>query len=138
MKNLVICNMDHKIFCTGPLLHAVEMSGLFTDSKSFVDRPLLAEPDVILAEFEKLGTWPNINQKDLKDFVEQYFAPVGSDLENIIPADFKQVNEGGLPVYQELTDENLKLFAEKVHHKWSELGRKVNSKRSRCQPYLYL
>ncbi|XP_055355201.1 trehalase-like [Paramacrobiotus metropolitanus] len=119
--------MDHPVFCRGPLLHAVEMSGIFTDSKSFVDRPLLVDPHIALEKFAALGTWPEINQVDLRNFVEECFGPPGSDLETVIPGDFREVAAGGLPVYHKITDERLRTFAEKLHHKWGELGRKVSA-----------
>lgn len=119
--------MDSEIFCTGPLLHAMQMSGIFTDSKTYVDRPLLVTPQEALEEFAKLGTWPNINQKDVREFVDKYYAAAGSDLDVVIPPDYKTVDDGGLPgLIAEIEDDDLKKFAKRVHDKWKELGRKVS------------
>lgn len=35
----VECNCDSEIFCRGPILEKVQMSGIFADSKQFVDMP---------------------------------------------------------------------------------------------------
>ena len=35
----VSCNCDSEIYCRGPILEKIQMSGLFVDSKQFVDMP---------------------------------------------------------------------------------------------------
>ncbi len=39
------------VYCYGDLLDAVQRSNIFPDSKTFVDRPLKASPEVILSSF---------------------------------------------------------------------------------------
>ncbi|XP_055348056.1 trehalase-like [Paramacrobiotus metropolitanus] len=118
--------MESEIFCTGPLLHTVQMSGIFTDSKTYVDRPLLSDPAVVLEEFAKLGVWPNINQIDIRNFVDTYFAAAGADLDQVVPGDFATPDEGGFPFASWIVDPVLRVFAHRVHNKWKELGRMVN------------
>jgi hypothetical protein len=43
-----------QIYCYGELLEAVQLSGLFQDSKEFVDMPMKYDPEVIL---EVGGPW---------------------------------------------------------------------------------
>ena len=40
-----------KVYCGGALLDAVQTSGLFEDSKEFVDMPMRHDPEVILKVF---------------------------------------------------------------------------------------
>jgi hypothetical protein len=42
------------IMCTGPVLQVVQFSGLFNDSKTFVDMPLLYDPDVVIKDFNAM------------------------------------------------------------------------------------
>lgn len=37
--SLIKCNCDSEIYCRGPILEKIQMSGLFADSKQFVDMP---------------------------------------------------------------------------------------------------
>ena len=62
-QNADVCD----IFCHGPVLAAVQTHGLFEDCKTFVDMPLLADPDVVLAAFQDLGKEPS--KADLQAFV---------------------------------------------------------------------
>jgi len=38
----------HPIFCEGEVLRSVQLSGIFSDSKTFVDMPLRYDVDVVL------------------------------------------------------------------------------------------
>ena len=55
------------IFCDGPILHAVELSGMFDDSKTFVDMPLKFDPSVVEARFRALngtvGRWGTLHRR---------------------------------------------------------------------------
>lgn len=37
-----------QVYCSGELLSAVQLSGVFEDSKDFVDSPMRSDPEVIL------------------------------------------------------------------------------------------
>jgi hypothetical protein len=95
------------IFCHGPLLATLQttvfaandrshFSGLglaigssrrsLCTSKTFVDRPLLADSSAVLAAFNLLPG--NASLDMLQAFVDKYFAAEGSDLVNHAPADF--------------------------------------------------
>src|SRR5262249_9660440 len=54
----------------GPLFQAVQLSAVFSDSKTFVDARPLAPPAKILAEYETRQRTPGF---DLTHFVQQYF-----------------------------------------------------------------
>ena len=57
------------VFCSGPLLAAVQLAAppLFNDSKTFVDMPLLVDPEAALAAFAALGTSPDRQASTLFD-----------------------------------------------------------------------
>jgi hypothetical protein len=41
-SNLSYVEAACSVYCSGPLLAAVQLSGIFNDSKTFVDMPMLA------------------------------------------------------------------------------------------------
>ena len=74
------------IFCYGELLASVQNASVFNDSKEFVDRPLTASPDEVLAAFEELPDHHNVTA--LREFVDQWTLEAGSDLETWDPPDW--------------------------------------------------
>jgi alpha,alpha-trehalase len=43
------------VYCHGDILEAVQLSGIFNDSKTFVDMPMKEDPEVVNAAFQALG-----------------------------------------------------------------------------------
>lgn len=76
-----------EVFCHGPLLDKIQLAGLYNDSKTFVDKPLLVDPDEALAHFHELPA--NATTADLQTFVDTYFGEVGSDVVSCTPTDFQ-------------------------------------------------
>lgn len=74
------------VFCDGPLLASVQNASIFSDSKEFVDRPLLDSPANILAAFGNLSDPTNVTV--LREFVEKWTLDAGSDLEMWDPPDW--------------------------------------------------
>ena len=111
-----------EVFCRGPLLETVQLRNVFpNDSKHFVDCPLLVEPEVALARFAALGPPADISDADLSTFVAAHFGDPGSDLETVVPADFRAD-----PAFAErLADAATREWALAVHVLWRELGRRV-------------
>lgn len=91
-----------------------------------MDRPLKVSRQVAYAEFAKLGVWPNISRTDMRNFVTTFFDLAGSDLDQVIPVDYRTVQQGGLPLYHDIADHKLQGFASQVHSRWRDLGRKVS------------
>lgn len=59
-----------EIFCYGELLDTVQMSKIFTDSKTFVDMKLKQTPEKTLELFNKWKTdYPNRTQEEVEKFV---------------------------------------------------------------------
>jgi alpha,alpha-trehalase len=109
------------IYCTGPLLDTIQRAGLFNDSKTFVDMPLRAPEQVILAAFAALGHGP-LSRAQLANFVEQYFYPAGTDILEMSPIDWKP-NPSFL---LDIVDPELNRFASAIHRKWQDLTRRWN------------
>ena len=75
------------VYCHGPLLEAVQLSGIFNDSKTFVDMPLRVSPEAALAEFARLNN--SENEEVLQGFLSSYFLPPGTgDLVAATPPDW--------------------------------------------------
>jgi alpha,alpha-trehalase len=49
--NLINGNCDSEIYCRGPILEKIQMSGLFADSKQFVDMPTSKSKAVVIKEY---------------------------------------------------------------------------------------
>ena len=111
------------VYCEGPLLEAVQLSGIFNDSKTFVDMPMIYEPEETMTAFEALGiTDPTSNKTILEDFLNNYFYPAGADLVQWIPTDFTDSpailsNMSDSYIYKEWTSD--------LNQLWKVLGRNV-------------
>ena len=107
------------IYCTGPILHAVQTMNISLDSKDFVDRPMKASPDEVMKAFK---TWPNVTNSvvTLIKFIDTYFDPPGSDLSPIVPSDFQ---DRPPRLYQAIPNETLRDWAMEIHALWKLLGR---------------
>lgn len=124
----------YDIYCAGPILHAVQMH-LGRDGKDFVDRPMKAEPNVILQAFHNTFNNNNNNSNDsdivdvdnahlLNQFVEDYFAPAGSDLEPVVPPDFQShpLTLATTAILQK--NDTLREWAMTLNALWKVLGRR--------------
>lgn len=98
------------------------MSGVFSDSKTFVDLKMKNEESVVLKNFGALmvGTNNTPTQREVRRFVDKNFEE-GAELEKWVPADYSP-NPRFL---EEIDDEVVKNFAGKIVRRWSLLARKV-------------
>eukprot|EP01138_Halocafeteria_seosinensis_P013871 gb/GECG01014164.1/.p1 GENE.gb/GECG01014164.1/~~gb/GECG01014164.1/.p1 ORF type:complete len:689 (+),score=57.66 gb/GECG01014164.1/:1-2067(+) len=115
-----------KVFCHGPLLKAVQLSGIFEDSKTFVDMPMRDEPEAILQRFHKV--FPNEeaaqnSPHQLKHFVNQHFANVSGSLTPAIPPDFVSFPT----IAEDQTNETLRNWTVSINRIWLTLSRKPSS-----------
>ncbi|KFD52483.1 hypothetical protein M514_06680 [Trichuris suis] len=107
------------IFCHGPLLEAVQLSGMFDDSKHFVDMSLRYSPSTTLGAFLHLP-----NKSDpviLRKFVENFFDEPGAELEPCNPTDWHPRPES----FKLIRDPYYRLWAQMINQKWLKLCRKV-------------
>lgn len=111
-----------KVFCDGPLLDAVQRAGIFEDSKTFVDRPLKADPEVALEAFANLEG--KLDPKVLRTFVEEYFEEEGEDMELWTPSDWTESPKN----LAALEDESLRKLALALNDLWKILARRQKAK----------
>lgn len=65
------------------ILHEVQLHHVFPDSKEFVDMPMRRDPQEICDAWRKLLSREDsvaLNKEILQKFVEEHFAPPGSDM----------------------------------------------------------
>ncbi|TYZ56918.1 hypothetical protein PybrP1_001901 [[Pythium] brassicae (nom. inval.)] len=126
------------IYCRGPILHAVQMAGVFADSKHFVDMPIKANSSAfaILVDFERrrlalTDFRPESrrrapHEQQLRRFLDDHFDPPGSELRPITPCDYQ---ESTLPPrIARIEDEELRDWAFALHQLWRTLGRVPNAR----------
>lgn len=114
------CNSS--IYCSGELLHKVQLARIFPDSKTFVDLRMIHSENDTLADFAKLmhDTQSNPSREQLASFVDDHFLE-GNELEDWQPPDFNPEPS----VLNDIQDPKLKQFAKSVIAIWAKLGRKV-------------
>ncbi|XP_032361857.1 trehalase [Etheostoma spectabile] len=117
---------DSEIYCTGPILHQVQKAKLFDDDKYFVDMKLRETPDVVLSAFRNLSSASpdsTVPPSKLQEFISTYFEKPGTEFEPWTPPDWHDKPKflGGI------ADGELRTWAEKIHHLWKSLGRKMVS-----------
>lgn len=101
------------LWCSGPLLRAVQRLALYGDSKHFVDMPLLSSREEVMRDFEALVVASSSSENNgggdggdlsplppresLLSLVERHFAPPGTELEAFEPPDFSRTPRDFLP-----------------------------------------
>jgi alpha,alpha-trehalase len=123
-----ISKCDSKIYCTGKLLHTIQMSFVFNDSKTFVDMPSKQSEEIVVQNFVKLGISPNKTQ--IETFLNENFFAAGYDLVQTLPVDWTEA-----PPYLNFLNQNdLQLInmGKKLNIEWKSLLRKFE-KEKLCQ-----
>lgn len=122
------------IYCHGPLLHAVQMAGVFPDSKHFVDMPIKRNSSVfqILVDFDRqqLGMTGYLSRTAgyealLRRFLADHFDPPGTDLLPVTPYDYHEYVKP--PMITAIPDPEQRDWALALHHLWRHLGRVPNA-----------
>ncbi|EDW01082.1 trehalase [Drosophila grimshawi] len=122
------------IYCCGSLLRAVQMSGVFKDSKYFVDMNCRYSPERILADFQLFSSSKRneTSMKHLSNFVENHFDQPGSEMEYWSPPDWRSE-----PAFLcNIKDPQLKRFGSVLNRIWKQLGRTIKNC-VRTSPLLY-
>uniref|UniRef100_A0A673X7J0 Trehalase n=1 Tax=Salmo trutta TaxID=8032 RepID=A0A673X7J0_SALTR len=116
---------DSEIYCYGDVLKQVQMAKLFDDDKYFVDMKLKSAPDIILTAFHNLthGDPNSVPPAVLRDFLHKYFEEPGKEFEPWSPPDWHDKPQ----FLTGIADAELRSWAEKLHHLWKSLGRKISS-----------
>ncbi|KZT57237.1 glycoside hydrolase family 37 protein, partial [Calocera cornea HHB12733] len=111
------------IFCAGALLQTVDLAQLYTDSKTFVDKPTIFSPNVTLADFAQLGGM-NATVGNLTLFVETDFGGEGLEL---VPLDLGSNFTASPAFLKGIADPLVKAWAQTVHGYWAQLIRTTNT-----------
>jgi len=108
------------IFCYGALLHAVQTSHMYKDSKTFVDMSMKKDPEVILGLF---GQFPkSYSEQELLDFIAENFDSNESDLLAWRPIDMVEHPK----FIDQITNIEYKTWALALNQVWAELTRVVS------------
>ena len=107
------------VFCTGPVLAAYQMSGMFNDSKSFVDFPLLRSPSDVFHAFLAL---PNTSLPTLTAFLYENFNTSATDLLPWSIPDWQPHP----PLLAAIADARFRNFSAALNDLWFLLGRQIH------------
>ncbi|KAG6337380.1 hypothetical protein ID866_1703 [Astraeus odoratus] len=118
-----------QIFCAGSLLQTVNIAQLYSDPKTFVDKPTSKSSQQVLSDFAALNL-TTVTEGDLINFVDTDFSGEGLELEAVALANFN-VNPAFL---SNVTDPLLQAFAKIVHGYWTQLARSTNQS-ALCDAY---
>jgi alpha,alpha-trehalase len=109
------------IYCEGSVLQSVQLSGIFNDSKTFVDMPMIYEPEVVMENYNLIPDKSNVSQ--LQDFLNNNFLDAGEDLLTWIPLDYQEYP----PLYSQIPDTYpYKTWFLDINNLWPTLGRVVS------------
>ncbi|XP_056400762.1 trehalase isoform X2 [Hyla sarda] len=116
----------HDIYCTGDILHTVQLAKIFSDDKHFVDMGLLETPAQIKKKFKDLlkRSRGQIDKDRLITFVNTSFAQPGTEFEDWDPLDWHENPE----FLSHIADPELRSWAADLNDLWKVLGRKISQK----------
>ncbi|XP_030750479.1 trehalase-like [Sitophilus oryzae] len=123
-ENPIVPTCSSPIYCQGELLNVVQMSGIFNDSKTFVDMSQVNTVNVTLDNFSKLMAKTNNDpsRQEVEQFVNENFISQAETVE-WAPPDFNPSPS----FLQNINDESVRVFAKNVVGIWPTLGRNVSS-----------
>lgn len=112
-----------QVYCSGELLSAVQLSGLFEDSKEFVDMPMRHDPEVIIKAFRAIPRARRRDPATLDAFLKKHFHPPGEDLVVHEPVDHNSD-----PSILRLLDghAHYQAWASELNAFWKQLVRRVH------------
>lgn len=118
-----------QIFCPGAVLQTVNIAQLYSDPKTFVDKPTSKSAQEVLADFATFNL-STVTEGDLVNFVEDDFLGEGLELE---AAELPNFNAS--PAFlNNVTDPLLNAFAQIVNGYWTQLARNTNQS-ALCDDY---
>lgn len=111
-----------EIFCAGPLLQTVNLAALYSDPKTFVDKPTDKSAEDVLSDFENI-TSGSVTEGQILNFVDADFRGEGLELEALTLDNFAE----DPPFLANVSDSLLRAWAQTVHGYWLQLIRTTNS-----------
>ncbi|KAG1899612.1 glycoside hydrolase family 37 protein [Suillus fuscotomentosus] len=110
-----------QIFCAGSLLQTVNIAQVYSDPKTFVDKPTGKSSQQVLADFSNFNL-STATEGEIVNFVDNDFLGEGLELEAAALTNFNPT-----PAFlNNVTDPLLKAFAQTVHGYWTQLARSTN------------
>lgn len=110
-----------QIFCAGSLLQTVNIAQVYSDPKTFVDKPTGKSSQQVLADFSNFNL-STATEGEVVNFVDNDFLGEGLELEAATLTNFNPT-----PAFlNNVTDPLLKAFAQTVHGYWTQLARSTN------------
>ncbi|KAG1784945.1 glycoside hydrolase family 37 protein [Suillus plorans] len=110
-----------QIFCAGSLLQTVNIAQVYSDPKTFVDKPTGKSSQQVLADFSNFNL-STATEGEVVNFVDNDFLGEGLELEAAALTNFNPT-----PAFlNNVTDPLLKAFAQTVHGYWTQLARNTN------------
>jgi len=125
---------DSLLFCPGPILQAVQLAGLYVDSKTFVDKPARYPTDQIVSAFNNITSNGTYTYGQIEAFVEENFLGEGLNIEAATIPNFNP-NPAFL---QNISDPVVRGWLQIVHGYWASLARNnvVDSACAECESTL--
>ncbi|KAJ1920601.1 hypothetical protein IWQ60_006963, partial [Tieghemiomyces parasiticus] len=111
---------DSLLYCEGKLLDTIQRSGIFKDSKTFVDMATVNPINEVLANFDALGDHPS--NDTLLQFLHDNFHEPGFELKRVPLADFKEQ----VAFLDNVKNPVLQGWARILHNFWPELTRQID------------
>lgn len=111
-----------EIFCAGALLQTVNIADLWSDPKTFVDKPTNSSPQSVLTAFAAINS-TNTTEGAVLNFVDTNFRGEGLELEGQALLNFN----ANPPFLNNVADPLLRAFSQVVHTYWTQLIRETNS-----------
>ncbi|XP_076064089.1 trehalase-like [Oratosquilla oratoria] len=114
------------VFCSGKILHHVQVSRIFNSSQYFVNLKCKEDPQLLESKFESMLTSQkgSLNASALHKFVDDHFDVQNSEFEKWIPLDWNPNPTFIARVY----DMPLRQWLHSLNDIWRTLGRRVSSK----------
>ncbi|ETW82190.1 glycoside hydrolase family 37 protein [Heterobasidion irregulare TC 32-1] len=110
-----------EIFCAGALLQTVNIAGLYSDPKTFVDKPTNGSSQAVLSAFSAINS-TNVTEGAVLNFVDTNFKGEGGELEALTLTNFNPA-----PAFlSNVTSPLLKAWSQTVHGYWTQLIRGTN------------
>lgn len=124
LKKIMIFIIFSQIYCESEFLKDVQLSNIFPDSKTFVDKKLKYTESEIISKY-KILKYNNNNGKvpsnsSLLKFINENLED-GDELETWVPSDFTD----SPIILNRIRDQNYKNWAAGLNHVWKTLARKV-------------
>ncbi|XP_050309370.1 trehalase-like [Anthonomus grandis grandis] len=111
------------IYCEGELLHLIQKSKIFNDSKTFVDMAMKNPVNKTLENFDlfmrKTDSKPTVNEINM--FVQENFQMVG-EMEDFYPRDWRAEPR----IVKEIEDPKVRNFLKTLISIWPQLCRKIS------------